>query len=156
ERKGGQELQVRKVLDELLKQAKDNLPPNFEGAENLAEQIAAATFSLDFSGETLLTLDIEATDEKAATAIQRLANNGIDLLKAGVPTLKKELKNGLPPDLIGPVSALVDELVNGLSLSKDGSHVVLSLKTPKQLPGLVDKLVPMLKDLGSRSSQPPP
>jgi hypothetical protein len=144
---------VRKALGEILAQAKGN--PAFEGADKLAEQIAAVTLSLDMDGDTLLSLDVEATDETAATSMHGLANNGLNLVKAFVPVAKKGLTGNLPPDAVEPVSKLVDQLVAGTSLAKDGSHVVLTIKMPQELPGLIEKFGPMLKEIGPQAPAPP-
>jgi hypothetical protein len=144
---------VRKALDEVLQRAKHNLPPNFEGADKIAEQIKAATLALDLTGDTLLKLDLEARDAEAGAALHKLAQNGHDFVKVVVPTFNKEMSKQLPPDLGKPVTALVGELVNGLSLTKDGNRVVLTMKMPKELPGVVEKAQSALKDFKPR---PPP
>jgi hypothetical protein len=141
---------VRQALGEILKGAKENLPPNFEGADKLADQIVAAVLAVDLGGDTLLSLDIEATDDTAAASLHQLAKNGFDLLKVAVPTVKKDISKSLPPDLIQPVSKLIDELVDGLSLEKSGNHVTLALKMPKDLPETVEKLGATVKDFASK------
>jgi hypothetical protein len=155
ERKEGQGPPVRQALGEILKAAKENIPPNFEGADKLADQIAAATLNLDLGGDTLISLDVEATDESVAASIHDLTKNGLDLVKAAVPTLKQQLKTSVPADFAKPASTLLDQLVNGTSLAKDGSHVVLTIKMPEDLPSLIEKLGAMWKDFASMPQTKP-
>jgi hypothetical protein len=148
---------VRQALGEILKQNKDTIPPNFEGVDKLGEQLAAVTLALDLGGDDLLSIELEATDDKAAEALHGLAKNGYDTLKFLVPSAKKEINGGLPKEIAEPTSGLVDELVKGLTVQKDGKHVQVSLKMPTQLPTVVDKLTPMLKELAKKppASKPP-
>jgi hypothetical protein len=152
ERKDGSPT-ARQAFGEILQQAKDN--PAFEGADKLADQIVAATFALDFGGDTLLSLDVETTDEAAATSVHGLADKGINLLKVFVPVGKQGLASSLPPDSAEPVSKLVDQLVKGISLAKTGNHVVLTLKMPDELPGLIEKLGPKLGEIGPQAPAQP-
>jgi len=93
-----------------------------------------------------LSIDVEATDDQAAEALHGLANNGFDTLKFLAPTGKKWAKEKLQ-DAADAMVALIDELVKGFTVQKDGVHVQLTLKMPTQLPTVVDKLTPMVKNI---------
>jgi hypothetical protein len=147
---------VRQALGEILKQNKDTIPPNFEGADKLGEQLAAVTLALDFGGDNLLSIDLEAVDEKAADSLNGLAKNGFDTLKFIVPSAKKELIKDKSPDDAAQLSALIDDLVNGFTIQREGLHVQLAIKMPKQFPDLAEKYGLKLKDLANQPPAPKP
>src|SRR5262249_41507625 len=81
-----------------------------------------------------------------AEALYGLANNGFDMLRIAAPSGKKLAKEKLQ-DAADATVALIDELVKGFTIQKDGVHVQLTLKMPTQLPTVVDKLTPMVKNI---------
>jgi hypothetical protein len=151
ERKDSNGPTVRQAFGEILKQNKGPLSANFEGADKIAEELAAATLTIDLGGDKLLSIDLEATDDKSAEALLGLANSGFDVLKVLAPEGKKWAKENLQ-DGADPTVALIDELVKGFTIQKDGVHVQLTLKMPSQLPTVVEKLTPIVKNMAA----PPP
>jgi hypothetical protein len=141
---------VRQVAHEVLKKAEKDLP----GVEKLADQVKAITVSLDLAGDTLLRIEVEATDAASATAVHDLVQKSIGMANQAYQGFKPALQAQAPPDLGQSVAELGDQLLGGLDLSKDGNRVVLVLKMPKGLPGVAAKLKPFLKDLAA--PQPPP
>jgi hypothetical protein len=147
---------VRQALGEILKQNKGSIPDNFEGADKIAEQLAAVSLALDLGGDNLLSIDLDGVDDKAAEALHGLAKNGADMLKGVALIYKPKLKENLPPDAVEPTAALVDELVNGLSIQKVGTHVQVTLKMPTQLPVVVEKVTPVVKNMIAPPLTPKP
>jgi hypothetical protein len=142
---------IRQALGEVLKPTKDMI----EGADKLGEQLAAVTMTLDFGGDTMLSIDLEAVDDKAAESIDGLAKNGVSTLKLIVPSVKKDIKGSLPDDA-AQLSALIDDLVNGFTIQKDGLHVQLAIKMPRKFPELAEKYGLKLKDLANQPPGPKP
>jgi hypothetical protein len=147
---------VRQVMNEVLKKPAKELPPKLAGVEKLGDQVQAATLSLDLSGETLLRLEIEARDEAAAKAVDDLARNGLETLKQLYESQKQLLPALVPPDLRQPLADLADQALANLTETREGNRVVVTLKAPKALPGVVQKLKPLLKDLAAPSPARPP
>src|SRR5262249_35570288 len=143
---------LRQLLGELLRPARDSLPPELQAAASLADQLNAVSLSLDLTGATLVQLDLEAKDEQAAAVILDLASSAKKTLDAMYQANGKEMLALAPPDLAKSVGEVLEQTVNGISARKDGVRVVVSLKSPPGLAALSEKLVPLVPQLLARSN----
>jgi hypothetical protein len=145
---------VRPMVGELLKQAKDQVPPPLTEVTNLHERLNFATLSVNLSGETLLKLVLDAKNEESATALKDLVTQGRNFAQLIYPEVRKKLAAQAPPGVMPPITAVTDQMLDGITVSQNGAQVVVNLKTPKGLAELPAKLLPLLK--GGSAPPPPP
>jgi hypothetical protein len=103
--------------------------------------------TIDLSGDMLLSLDLDATDDKAADEVHALLKTALGMVKDLDRQNRPDLLQQAPPDLRDPASAALDNLLAGITLAKENNHVRLQVKMPQGLPELMDKSTPLLKDL---------
>lgn len=137
----------RPVLAQTLDAAKDEIPEALAGVQALPEQLVAAHFALNLSGDNLLRINLETKDAAAAGSVHKLAVEALGFGKQLYPHMREDLSKQMPPDLGKLVFGVVDELFANLALSKDGKMVSLDVKTPQGLAELPAKLGPMLAQL---------
>jgi hypothetical protein len=144
---------VRPLVGEFLKQSKDQIPPAFADVTTLQDRVKFATLSVNLNGDPLAKLVLDAVDEQSATVLNNLAIQGRNLGQLMYPDLRKKLVSQAPLGVAQPVTAVTDQILDGLTVSKNGTQVVVSLKTPKGLADLPAKLMPLLK--GGPAPPPP-
>lgn len=132
---------IQAIEENKLKEA---LPPQVADATQLPDHVKGGTLALSLTGDTLLTVNLEAVDDSAGAAVEGLARKALDLGRQMYPNLRRDMTTGLPPDLAKSVPEMADQLVNGISVSRSGAQVTLTVKAPAGLAELAGKVVPML------------
>jgi hypothetical protein len=138
-------LTPRQALAEALKEKKDSLPPNLQGAVAAVDHLQAVTAALSLGGATLLSIDLETDTPEAATTLHEIVKNGQDMANLVYPEFRKALAPQMPPDVAPSVLTVLDETMAGLRLSKDANHVSVHVKMPPSLGKLAEKLGPLLQ-----------
>jgi WD40 repeat protein len=123
----------------------------------LPDHIRSLTVSVNFSSDPLLRVNLQGRDAGAADAAEILINRLIE-------TARKEYPDGRPkilvqlkaesPDLPEPALAVIDQMLDNLKVSKEGTRVSVNLAALKGLDALAARLGPVLRPLVS--DQPPP
>ena len=67
---------VEKALGQAIKDAKDNIPPQFEDLKTVPESLSGGSLSLNLGGDTLLRLTLESADDAAATKLEAMLGQG--------------------------------------------------------------------------------
>jgi hypothetical protein len=135
---------IRPMVGEFLKQSKDQVPPSLAGVLTLHERLKFATVSVNLDGDRLVQIVLEAVDEESATILNNVVMQGRNMANLMYPDLRKQFTGQLPPNLVEPVTGVTDQLLDGLSVSRNGTQVIVTLKTPRGLGDLIGKLVPLL------------
>jgi hypothetical protein len=147
---------VRRALTDILKQNQKAIPPQLGDVTTLPERLQAVTVALYLTGDTLLRVDLEATDPMAAAAVHDLAKGGLDLFRQSLPELHKAMDAQAPPDVAQPLGSVLDDAAGGISLNKDGARVAVTVKAPKDPATLPAKLGPLLAQLVAEGPRPGP
>lgn len=141
------------VLGEPL--AKGFGPPAGGGSEGMPQQtqmfagalqdVKSASLQVNFTGSTLLRLTLVGAKPSSADNLY----GQLGFLKmmlsqqARTPKTPKVSKRasgeGAPPPVENPMAEIGDEILKGLKLRKEDDQVLLSIKMPRDLPGLVQK-----------------
>jgi hypothetical protein len=162
---------VGKILDDVKKMG---LPPEFAELANLHERVKSATLTLNLSGESLVKIVLEGTNEESAAALEKMLRTALDTGKKEYLEARKKLQaqlkelppdlaakgvaldrttmlavelKHLPPDVVEAIFTVADQVVDGLSVSKDGVRVSVTLPTPKGLDHLAEKIAPLFKEM---------
>jgi hypothetical protein len=143
---------VKQLAGEGLKEAKDSLPPEFADVSTLHERLKGGTLALTLGGDTLLKITLEGENEESATVVEKLLGQGKDILKQAYPDLRKGLAPALPPDISRSLLDVVDQVPDAISVTRRGTQVTLTLKTPSGL----EALGPKLRQLLLATPAPPP
>jgi hypothetical protein len=134
---------IRTFLDGMAKNVSQSVPPGFEDVGLLAQNLEAITLTLDFEGDTLAVVDLEAKDDKAAESVAKLADLGVDTLKKSYDGFREDIEKGTPPEIAQDLMPVLDDLVKSIKWNRDGTHIVVEMKTTKGLPGLLKKILMM-------------
>jgi len=141
------DLLVEILADPLVKLLQESSASSPEGAPSqgmmaaaMLADVKAASLSLNFSGDTLLQLALYG---KQADSVAKLhgqlsmfqAMAGQQLKTAAADAEKT------PEGLAGPLVAFGQELLDGTQLTKEDDRALLVVKMPKDLPGMVKKLM---------------
>jgi hypothetical protein len=137
------------VMEPLVKAAGPALPPQ---AKPIVEGMRSATATLNFTGDTLLHVDLIAIKEEIAMglqmqlgALQALGTQQVQQMKAN------------PPQMLAPVAGVLvpvlEEAVAGTKINKDALHITADMNMPSKLPELVKAAAMMAAAMGS---MPPP
>lgn len=121
----------------LLTAAGDELPPPAKG---ILMGLQSASATLNFSGDTLLRVDLVAAEEGAAAALQMQLNMFHGLGTQQVQEMKKQPSPMMPPELSGVLFPALEEMMAGTKISKDGLRVTADMKMPSKLAELLKAL----------------
>jgi hypothetical protein len=137
---------VAAVTAPLLKAAGPNLPPE---AKPMLEGVKSAAATVNFTGDTLLHVDLVALKEETATALQMQLTMGVTLGGQQVQAWKANPPAMIPAPLAGLLVPVLEEAVAGTKVNKNGLQVTADMKMPGKLPDLVKAVAPMLAAMGS-------
>jgi hypothetical protein len=150
---------VRQALAEVMKQNSTELPPEFASLPMVPDQLKSVMLAIDLNGSSLLKLDVEADNGTSAKSIFDLASAGKAMIDQNYPTFRKMAEQGPmapPPEVANAILAVADDLVAGLDLQQNGTHVVLNVKMPRGLADLPMKLLPFIQQMMQAPPIPPP
>ncbi len=127
------DVMVAVVMEPLVKAAGPALPPQ---AKPIVEGMQAATATLNFTGDTLLHIDLMTLKEDIAMGMQMQ----LGMLQA-MGTQQVQQMKANPPPAVAPVAGVLvpvlEEAVAGTKINKDTLRVTADMKMPSKLPDLV-------------------
>lgn len=137
--------QVRAPAQAGLTAVSAALPPQFANLPAAADGLEALTVTLNLQGDALLALDLEAKDAAAAKALHTQLTAGQALLQQSYPGLRDQLTRAAP-DAAPAIRTVGDDLLAGVTLRQEDTHVRGSMRPSKGLPELARRLGPLVKD----------
>ncbi len=120
----GHQDQVAELLAAL---AEHTGSPELGGMSVVPRHAQFVTAALDLTGDTLLSVTVEAISEESASDVE----NGLDSMMEAV----EGLRHVIPEE--SPLLPMLKQLVRGTSLQADGTQVALRVKMPAGLPDFV-------------------
>lgn len=144
---------VAAVVEPLLKAAGPNLPPQ---AKPMLEGVKSAAATANFTGDTLLHVDLVALKEETAMALQMQLSMSVTLGSQQVQSMKANPPAMIPAPLASLMVPVLEEALAGTKVNKDGLRVTADMKMPSKLPDLIKAVAPMLAAMGSMTPPPAP
>jgi hypothetical protein len=124
----------------------------------LATETKSVSLVIDLTGDTLARLAITAASEDSANKMLGLLSLGQMMGQGMYDSNKKEVaKNippGAPPESVKTVTDLVDDLVKGIKVLKEGNSAVISVAMPKNLEQLPQAIMNISKSAGPAFGPP--
>jgi len=134
------------VAEPLLKSAGAALPPT---VKPMVEGLKSASATVNFTGETLLRLDLVALKEEVAMGLQAQLSAMVALGTQQVQAMKASPPAMIPPPLAGALMPVLEEALAGTKINKDATRVTADMKMPSKLPDLVKAGAAMAAAMGS-------
>jgi predicted Zn finger-like uncharacterized protein len=132
---------VRQAAGMTLNEAKANLPPQLAAITTVPDRLKSVTLALNLSGDTLLKVVLEGKDKESADVFEKLVNEGLKMVRQGYKEVSGMLMAMAPPDLAGSLDKVAKDLLDGITTSKDGPRLTVSVKMPRGLDRLAAKLI---------------
>lgn len=111
----------------------DEFPPGAPqagAAMTFVDMVSSVALSLDMSGESLLNLQVTASDEDAANQVNEMAEGLLANGKAMANDAIGDAPASLPGPLVESATNLATEFLAGIGLSRNGTTVTLDIKRP--------------------------
>jgi hypothetical protein len=99
----------------------------------MAKMITGLSLTLDLSGDTLITANATGANDLAATQMEAMAKQGVEMARKQFEMFKPMIAKSAPPNLVGPINALVEQVAAGLTVSRSGRDVNVVLPMPAAL-----------------------
>src|SRR5262249_28486425 len=112
----------RALLGELLQPVK-TVHKDYAVAATLPDRVQGVTATLDFGGDTLLRVVLDAASSEAAATLEEQTKNARKHLWGEWPDRLKDLEKRLPTDLAKPVLAVADQIVHGINTERADQRV---------------------------------
>jgi len=132
---------LRELIEEVAADLRRELPPELAAVADVPKHAEAAMLTIDFTGEKMIDLVVEAQDAKSAFDVENLVKKGRDGLSNLYTKHREEMLRDMPPTLAGPFEILVAEMFRGFHVARKDDRVFLNLKRPPSLEDFVRKLV---------------
>ncbi|HUT14119.1 MAG TPA: hypothetical protein VMY42_26760 [Thermoguttaceae bacterium] len=132
---------LRELIEEGAADVRRGLPPELAEVADAPKYAEAAMLTIDFTGEKMIGLTVEARNAKSAVELEGLVKKGRDGLSNLYTDYREEMLKDMPPTLAGPFEVLVAELFRGFSIDRKDDRVLLGMKRPPSLEDFVRKLV---------------
>lgn len=110
-----------------------NMEKQFPTAKTLDDDLVAITMIANLDSDKLLQVTLQGKNEKAAGNIEQFLDGVLAFVKLIYPQFKPAMQAQLPPELAAPIFKVTDQLQkkDGITMTKEGSNVVLTLNKPK-------------------------
>jgi len=136
------------LFEPLLKAAGDQIPPTMKP---MAEGLKSAAATINFSGDTLLHVDLMAAKEETAAGLQKQ----LSMFPAMGVQQAQAMKPMLPPQLAAALFPVLEEMAAGTKVNKDGLRVTADMKMPAKLADLLKSISSMASSLATPPAMPP-
>jgi hypothetical protein len=143
------DVMVAVVVEPLVKALGPALPAQ---AKPMVEGLKTVTATVNFSGDTLLHVDMLTLKEDTAAAMQMQFTMAVAMGTQQVQALKANPPPMLPPPLAGVLVPVLEEALAGTKVNKDALRVTADMKMPSKLPGLVKAVSTMAAAMSSMSA----
>jgi hypothetical protein len=113
-------------------QAKQQFPT----AKTLDEDLIAVSLTANLDGDKLVQIVLEGQNDAAAQNLEKLVNAGLDVGKKIYPQfVKPQIEKAAPPDVAAKLVKVTDQIQqkDGITVSREGKNVVVTLHKPKDL-----------------------
>jgi len=144
---------VKKIVGELLTKGKQDIPPEFAEAATLHERLKGGTLTLSLSGDTLIKVNLDATNEESGAVIEKLLTQFRALIDQNYPMARQSLGDEIrrlndqtPGELLMQGLSVIDQVREGIQVSRVGSPVTVTIKTPKGIAALTPKVGAFIKE----------
>ena len=122
---------LKRIADREKQSGKPHDAPYFKELKPALERLTAITVAINLGKEPLLRAEFRCTDAAGAGVVHATLKDLLAKAKDAYPDARKGLEKELTPDAMKPLLAILDEAVNGHTLTKDGAAVVLTVARPK-------------------------
>ena len=122
---------LKRIADREKQSGKPHDAPYFKELKPALERLTAITVAINLGKEPLLRAEFRCTDAAGAGVVHGTLKDLLAKAKDAYPDARKGLEKELTPDAMKPLLAILDEAVNGHTLTKDGAAVVLTVARPK-------------------------
>jgi hypothetical protein len=112
----------------------------------IASMVAGVSIALNLSGETLLKVNVTGASDAAAVQMEVMAKQGLLDARKQFEVFKPFIAENLPPNLVKPINALVEQVMSGLTISRSERDVNAVLPTPAALLDLARNAGKVLED----------
>jgi prepilin-type processing-associated H-X9-DG protein len=143
---------VRDYVNDGTKESKRGAPPAMVPFLDIPRMLKGATFMLDLTGDTLLTVVLEANDAPAAAKVEQLVKDGQNMGGEQLASMRKEM----PPatkQAVAPIFDLGSQVLSGLSVTQSKSEVKITVKRPAGMAEAVPKLAAMMMESYQQADQ---
>jgi serine/threonine protein kinase len=121
----------RNLLNGLIGQHKEQLPPNLVDVAALPDSVVAVTAAVNLGDKTLLKVSLEADSEAKVEAIDGLAFKALAWARKVYPDFRPTLLKQIPAAVVQPALAVTDQLYGGIQVTKEGKRLVVRLEKPQ-------------------------
>ena len=122
---------LKRIADREKQSGKPHDAPYYKELKPALERLTAITVAVDLGKDPLLRAEFRCTDAAGAGVVHTTLKDLLAKAKDAYPDARKGLEKELTPDAMKPLLAILDEAVNGHTLTKDGAAVVLTVARPK-------------------------
>jgi hypothetical protein len=143
---------VRDLIRAATAQFGGELPPPLAIAAGMADKFTGATVSLDLSGDRLLAVVADATDEKTSAELEKQLNGMVELGKMMLQGAKGEMPQEVQ-QAMAPVFSMAESALAGLAVARDGQQISVTLKRPDGLDEAVDVMVAQAVEAAQKAVQ---
>ena len=122
---------LKRIADREKQSGKPHDAPYYKELKPALERLTAITVAIDLGKDPLLRAEFRCTDAAGAGVVHTTLKDLLAKAKDAYPDARKGLEKELTPETMKPLLAILDEAVNGHTLTKDGAAVVLTVARPK-------------------------
>ena len=122
---------LKRIADREKQSGKPHDAPYYKELKPALDRLTAITVTIDLGKDPLLRAEFRCTDAAGAGVVHSTLKDLLAKGKEAYPDARKGLEKELTPDAMKPLLAILDEAVNGHTLTKDGATVVLTVARPK-------------------------
>ncbi|HUT10397.1 MAG TPA: hypothetical protein VMY42_07870 [Thermoguttaceae bacterium] len=138
------------ACDRLADDLRRELPTAMSGLLTVSDLGSAVTFTADLHADPVAQLTVVAKDADSAARLKELFANVLTACKASFGNERDDIAKQLPPGAAESVVELVEEVLDGITVTEDGEKVIATLKKPKVLAKLLTSLAEVQRERQDR------